>query len=279
MIYRSSIGCKKVKVSVKISHFELMEVILKISNQHVRLSVIYRPPNTSLSEFLQDFTTYADSVATSSGKLLILGDFNIHVDNPDSVEGRRFTNTLSGLNLEQHVNSPTHTKGHTLDLIITRTSETVVAPIQTHAAVMSDHLPMTFDLRIQKPPPLKVEITSRKLKSTNANSFTEDIRQSALVKNPAPGLEDLVDQYHSVLSNILDAHAPLITRHVQVRQRPPWFNDTILEVKRDRRRAERKWLAEKTQGNMYALQFARARVNTLCESAKKSYYRAKITEK
>ena len=29
---------------------------------------------------------------------------------------------------------------------------------------------------------------------------------------------------------------------------------------------------------MDALQFARARVNTLCESAKKSYYRAKITE-
>ena len=40
----------------------------------------------------------------------------------------------SGLNLEQHVNSPTHTKGHTLYLIITRTSETVVAQIQTHAA-------------------------------------------------------------------------------------------------------------------------------------------------
>ena len=82
------------------------------------------------------------------------------------------------------------------------------------AAVMSDHLPMTFDLRIQKPPPLKVDKTSRKLKSINANSFTEDIRQSALVKNPAPGLDDLVDQYHSVLSNILDAHPPLITRHV-----------------------------------------------------------------
>ena len=191
------------------------------------------------------------------------------MDNPDSVEGRRFSNTLSDLNLEQHVHSPTHTKGHTLDLIITRTSETVVAPIQTHAAVMSDHLPLTFDLRIQKPPLLKVEITSRKLKNINANSFTEDIRQSALVKNSAPGLDDLVDQYYSVFSNILNAHASLITRQVQVRQCPPWFNDTILEAKRDRRRAERKCLAEKTQDNMDALQFVRARVNTLCIQQRK----------
>ena len=142
------------------------------------------PPSTSFSDFLQDFTAYADSVATSSGKLLILGDFNIHVDNPDSVEGKRFINTLSGLNLEQHINTPTHIKGHTLDLIITRLSETVVAPMQSHAAVISDHLPLTFDLRIQKPPPVKVTITSRRLKDINAESFTDDVRQSATREKP-----------------------------------------------------------------------------------------------
>ena len=51
-------------------------------------------------------------------------------------------------------------------------------------------------------------ITSRRLKDINADSFTDDVRQSALVKNPAAGVDGLVNQYDSVLSNILDAHAP-----------------------------------------------------------------------
>ena len=91
------------------------------------------------------------------------------------------------------------------------------------------------------------------------------------MKNPAAGVDGLVNQYDSVLSNILDAHAPSITRQVQVRRRPPWFTDSILEAKRERRRAKQRWLSEKTQGNMDALQFARARVNSMCTSAKKDW--------
>ena len=52
-------------------------------------------------------------------ELLIVGDFNIHVDSSNN-ESQGFHDILTANGLTQHVTSPTHQKGHTLDLVITR---------------------------------------------------------------------------------------------------------------------------------------------------------------
>ena len=60
--------------------------------------------------FISDFSDFIDSVILSKEQLLILGDFNIHVDalnNPDSL---RFGDLLDSLGLEQHVTEPTQPK-------------------------------------------------------------------------------------------------------------------------------------------------------------------------
>ena len=49
--------------------------------------------------------------------LLITGDINIHVDDPDAI---KFLDLLDSLGLVQHVKTPTHRCGHTLDLMIAR---------------------------------------------------------------------------------------------------------------------------------------------------------------
>ena len=45
---------------------------------------------------------------------------NIHVDVPDDPDAIKFLDLLDSLGLAQHVKTPTHRCGHTLDLIITR---------------------------------------------------------------------------------------------------------------------------------------------------------------
>ena len=52
-------------------------------------------------------------------ELLIVGDFNIHVDSSNN-ESQSFLDILNANGLIQHVKSSTHQKGHTLDLVITR---------------------------------------------------------------------------------------------------------------------------------------------------------------
>ena len=76
----------------------------------------------------------------SSEPLLIVGDFNIHVDIPRDPNAIRFLDLLSSMGLDQHVDKPTHTSGHTLDLIITRNSDTLLPTRPLTDYLFSDHI-------------------------------------------------------------------------------------------------------------------------------------------
>ena len=63
--------------------FEYMELQLRSDGIPVRLVVVYRPPGLSCSLFLNEFAGYLAHLATSSGHLLLTGDFNLHVNSSD----------------------------------------------------------------------------------------------------------------------------------------------------------------------------------------------------
>jgi len=80
--------------------------------------LIDRPPKPNPS-FLSEISDLFASFCTMSTKVVIVGDLNIHVDTPSCQFSADFLSVLEWLGLQQHVEVPTHTKGHTLDLVIT----------------------------------------------------------------------------------------------------------------------------------------------------------------
>ena len=54
------------------------------------------------------------------------GDFNLHLHDLRDIDIKKFTDLLETFSLSQHVSGPTHLSGHTLDLIITRSSDDIV---------------------------------------------------------------------------------------------------------------------------------------------------------
>ena len=54
-------------------------------------------------------------------------------------------------------------------------------------------------------------------------------------------LYSLTRQYNEDLANLLDKHAPVITRLITLRPNTPWYDDSLREMKRDKRSCERKW--------------------------------------
>ncbi len=54
----------------------------------------------------------------AADKVLIVGDFNIHVDNEKDWLGSAFIDILNSIGVKQHVSGPTHCRNHTLDLIL-----------------------------------------------------------------------------------------------------------------------------------------------------------------
>ena len=69
---------------------------------------------------------------------MIVGDFNIHVYDVTDVNAGKPINILGSHSLVQHVRSPIHSHGHTLDLFITRDDQ-LVKLLSVDPPLLSDH--------------------------------------------------------------------------------------------------------------------------------------------
>lgn len=153
----------------------------------------------------------------------------------------RFLNILECFNLMQHVKQSSYSENHILDLLITRSDERVIENVSVCDPAISDHAAVFCDLLINKPPFERRVLSCRKLKSVDLNSFCNDVSNSSLLRNPSTDLSSLVDQYETVLTSILDQHAPCKDRLITVRPSAPWFNEEIRAARIKRRRLERTW--------------------------------------
>jgi exonuclease III len=160
VIYRSTITVKVNDIH-KQATFEHLDMTISHANETIRLLVIYRPPSTNISNFIEDFSKITDQLNITGGKLLIMGDFNIHVDNVADKGAQSFQSFLNGNNLSQHVSKATHEGGHTLDLIITRPSELIISEIACDYSIRSDHATVICKMSIPKPLTSKQTISYR----------------------------------------------------------------------------------------------------------------------
>ena len=152
---------------------------------------------------------------------------------------------LDVFSLNQHTNGSTHKDGHTLDLVITRSDDDIVSNLSIDSPfVISDHAAIHFHLKLKKPVFDKKLVTFRKLSSIDFINFCSDVSNSSLPRlfaAPVPCLDDLIIQYNNVLSSILDIHAPVKTKTVTLRPAAPWYSEEINNLKKHRRRLERRW--------------------------------------
>jgi exonuclease III len=131
------------------SSFEHMEIVLTFQNIMIGLLIICRPPPSPKNQhtfmhFKYEFTSLLDRICLSTGHQIILGDFNIHMDNNENSHCIQFNNILNSFGLLQHVNQPTQIYGHTLDLIISRENDKIIKPIDVIKPIISDHSSIMF---------------------------------------------------------------------------------------------------------------------------------------
>ena len=278
-----SLNVTNVKPAFAPDSFEYMETLVKTQSDIIRLVTVYRPPSSgkngiATTKFFEEFHILLDSYVTLSGQLLIVGDFNIHLDNKCDKDSLKFQDLLTCFQLKQHVNEATHRKGHMLDLAITREGELELQEVNVHASIISDHSAISIKIHTTKNKVMPSITEYRNIKEIDIVSFKQDIKNSSLLKAPSEGLNNLVEQYHSTLTDILDAHAPLKKRKKTIKLRPKWYNNTILSAKKVRRRAERRWRKTKLTIHHDILKSEQQNVNKLCAKAKTDFYSGKIEE-
>ena len=269
------------KSSWKAKSFENIEVTLS-SSSTVKLVVIYRPPpskrnKSTVGLFLSEFQDFLQHHMIKSRNILIVGYFNFHYEDPLNADASRFSDILSTHSLSQHVSGPTHMEGHTLDLVITKSTDNLVSNTAV-SDFLTYHGAVHCCLHLPKPQPLRHPIQYRSYAAIDKHVLRGDIATSTLCLDPATSAASLLEQYDTTLSLLLDKHAPVLTRTITIRPKVLWFNGDTKMAKQKRRQLERRWRQSRLTIHRDLFKEQRRHVNQLIASAKSAHYTAKITE-
>ena len=79
-----------------------------------------------MSTFFLEFSILLDEISIIAHGILILGDFNIHMDVAQNPTTRLFKDITTAFNPVQHVSDSTHENGHTLDLLLSRPGDFII---------------------------------------------------------------------------------------------------------------------------------------------------------
>ena len=108
-IHRSTTDVKLVAKGQTRS-FEYATWSLMVSKKTITIIGIYHPPakdNITNAMFIDDITNHLTSLLPATKNNVILGDFNMHINDMSSNDVVIFNDTLTALGLTQHVTTST----------------------------------------------------------------------------------------------------------------------------------------------------------------------------
>ena len=104
-------------------------------------------------------------------------------------------------------------------------------------------------------------------------AFLADIASSMLCASVHwDNIDALFDCFNETLTDILDKFAPLKTRTMINRPKVPWFNDDIKQLKRQRRRLEKRAVKTDLPGDWNNYHKVRNQYSAFLKSARVNYY-------
>ncbi len=160
------------------------------------LATVYRPPGHH-TDFIKEFADFLSELVLAADKVLIVGDFNIHVDNEKDALGSAFIDILNSIGVRQHISGPTHSRNHTLDLILSHGIDVSGVEILQQSDDISDHYLVLCKLHIVKAvnsiPSYKY---GRTITSTTQDCFVSnlpDLSQFLSISNSSEQLDDVTE--------------------------------------------------------------------------------------
>jgi len=244
IIYRAELKMKKINTLPIVKTCE--HVCCRFSSANcgdVIVLSLYRPGSKPLtSEFLLEFTTLLEALATFRCPLILLGDLNIHFELSSNAQVSEFIDLLSSFDLKQFVQDASHKAGGILDVIIARNNESV-ADISVSESGISDHCLVTGRLLIHTNCCDSIPVESRKWNNFSIDGFRDDLLNSVMCADlewtKSTSVDELFCVYNNTLVSLLDKHAPRYVRKRKRRLMTPWFDDDCRHIKRKGRALER----------------------------------------
>ncbi len=113
-IYSNTLSISQ-KTGFKYNSFEVMVLHITLSREKsindkspvmFVLATVYRPPGHH-TDFIKEFGDFLSELVLAADKVLIVGDFNIHVDNEKDALGSAFLDILNSIGVRQYMSGLT----------------------------------------------------------------------------------------------------------------------------------------------------------------------------
>jgi len=202
-------------LSYPYSSFELLLSKLAGSMKHIILGIIYRPPCSSISTFINELTLLLDG---SQGLDFVLGgDFN--PGSAGSLLDVQLKSLLSSYCLIQHVSTPTRYL-NTLDLVITPADTPMVHDLFVVNPSVSDHKLVSLCLGVQSIPISDTLKRFRQLANLDSTRLISLVNNSKIVNSSFNDPDSFCKQFEDDVTATIDTISPFRTNTRKDSNRP-----------------------------------------------------------
>ena len=276
VIYNTKFSCTPLSFG-NFSSFEYLAFSIK--HQPTLFILVYRPPQPN-SSFITDLSDLLSLSMSKYDRVCLLGDFNVHCCCPDNALAGDFRSLTESFDFMIHPSGPTHKKGHTLDLVLS--SGLIIGDLDTNSSewsAVTDHSIIIFNMMVS-PPPRKHQVPSR---SRNINPSTSAKFTSVFLSSVSPpalslSTDNQLNYFNNICLASLDLVAPFKTRTGTSITSSPWLNDHTRSLKRQLRKAVRKWKSTKLQVFFEIMKDLMKTYNNSVKEARANYFSTLIAK-
>ena len=173
-------------------------------------------------------------------QLIIMGDFNLHVNNREDNDAQQFLDMLEASGLHQLVEFMTHKHSNILDLVIVESASDVKLSNLKKGPFLSDHRMVFGELNLPKPYILDKLVKYRNFRKANIEGLIDELCLNELCEMDCM-LEEFWNKFQTRLKACLDKFVPEKTSKQPLRHSMPWFNQELRLMKCRIRHHEKVW--------------------------------------
>ena len=259
--------------SLEMTRVENITVEVTIGKTPWYIVAAYRPPKLSDATFTHECTALLDSVLMKSSNIILMGDLNYDLLLPNT-KGRPLTHLCDIFDLTNIVKKPTcitRTNQSLLDVILTTSPRSVLTHGNIDTGLSDCHNMVYAVLKAHISRAKTTQITYRSYKHFNEFLFLEELKYVPL--HLVDYIDDVNEAYacfSSLLTAVLDKHAPLKTKFTKNNCNAPFMNSELRKAifkkrmlfnKFRKKRCPSTWDSYKAQRNL-CTKLRKASINT-----------------
>ena len=244
-------------------YFECILVTIACdTGRKLNVLVVYRYSELPPAFFLTEFYKILENVFINFRNVIILGDFNLHVNEKLSPTILKFHDMLASFSLTQIIESPTHILGNTLDLVIHDFTETTISDVHIDFTNKSDHAYIFFKLAQDIETNVKKSVIMKDFKNVNIEHFKSDIAEKVgdFVHTTDQDFVKVLSDFNALCNACVSDHVQTRVVNVNRKARPKWMDAEFRKTRSERRKFYRRW--KRTRDSVDRFNFENARLVT-----------------